>query len=198
MVIEVNFDEPRQGPICYAANAGAQIKFSWHEQHNLHRLPDRSAYESCTFGSAQRLASAGPKPDGIVVQFVGRHDEYYSCSKICASNGHKVRICLNGTYACGGCCGFVGNGSATTSSSNGASPPSCPPPLGPAPLGVLPVLLIVCGVAALLVALVAFCRWRCRAEPKTWPGARSVGRLQQPDATSRSRTSAHAPRAGES
>ena len=158
--IEVNFDEPRQGPICYAADAGDAIKFVWHEQHNLHRMPDRASYEACSFGSAERLANAGPNA-GVVVDFDGT-DAYFSCSKICASNGHKVRVCLNGESSCSSCCGFV---AASNSSSLDASPPSCPPPLGPAPIGTLYVLLIIGGVIALVVVpSIAFYR-RCR-DPK--------------------------------
>ena len=110
--IEVDYDHPRNGPVCFAAEAGDRIKLAWREQHNLHRFPSRHDYDSCAFGAAERLASAGPRPEGVVVDF-GGDDAYFACSKICKSNGHKVRICLNNPSGCRGC-GFV-NGSAIES-----------------------------------------------------------------------------------
>ena len=52
--IEVDFDRPRNGPVCFAAEAGDRIKLAWREQHNLHRLPSRNDYDSCAFGAAER------------------------------------------------------------------------------------------------------------------------------------------------
>ena len=55
-----------------------------------------------------------------MVDLIGADDAYFVFfrmsavhSKICKSNGHKVRICLNNTSGCRGC-GFV-NGSAIES-----------------------------------------------------------------------------------
>ena len=117
--IEVDFDRPRNGPVCFAAEAGDRIKLAWREQHNLHRLPSRNDYDSCAFGAAERIASAGPRPEGVVVDF-GGDDAHFACSKICKSNGHKVRICLNNTSGCQGCCA----GTAVSSSGPSVSKPS--------------------------------------------------------------------------
>lgn len=168
--IEVDYDHPRNGPVCFAAEAGDRIKFAWHEQHNLHRFPSRHAYDSCAFGAAERLASAGPRPEGVVVDF-GGDDAYFSCSKICKSNGHKVRICLNNTRGCRGCCGFV-NASATSP----GSPPTCPPPLGPAPLetAFVPLLVCGCGAVVLLLMALAYYRWCRQRTTGAKPAARAT------------------------
>lgn len=157
--IEVDYDRPRNGPVCFAAEAGDRIKLAWREQHNLHSLPSRHDYDSCAFGAAERLASAGPRPEGVVVDF-GGDDAYFACSKICKSNGHKVRICLNNTRGCQGCCGFV-NGSATRPGSHMGPPPACPPPFRPAPLETAFVPLLVCAGGAAVLLLTALAYYRC-------------------------------------
>ena len=172
--IEVDFDRPRNGPVCFAAEAGDRIKLAWREQHNLHRLPSRNDYDSCAFGAAERLASAGPRPEGVVVDF-GGDDAYFACSKICKSNGHKVRICLNNTSGCQGCCGFV-NGSATSTGSPMGPPPACPPPFGQEPLETAVVPLLVCagGAAVLLLTALAYCRWCRRGTAAKFPARATV------------------------
>ena len=92
--IEVDYDYPRNGPVCFAAEAGDRIKFAWHEQHNLHRLPSRHAYDSCAFGAAERLASAGPRPEGVVVDFGGDDaSQVYEQSRWLNTTAVAVRAC---------------------------------------------------------------------------------------------------------
>ena len=73
------------------------------EWHNLHELPSYEAYSSCDFSSATQLASAAPNPNGVSVDVSGPGDRYFSCSKICASHGHKVHVCVASTVAEGVC-----------------------------------------------------------------------------------------------
>ena len=104
--VSIDFDEPRFGPVCVHAVAGDTLKFQWDEWHNLHELPDFEAYESCDFAGAVELADAAPNPAGVfvAVPLSGEADLYFSCSKICASHGHKVHVCVapdtNSTCEC--------------------------------------------------------------------------------------------------
>ena len=102
-MLEVNFDEPRYGAVCYRARFGDQVKFYWSENHNLHELPDRAAYDSCSFSSAIQLANAGPRPSGVTIDVSSSSEIFFSCSKICSSNDHKVHICVNESLCDAGC-----------------------------------------------------------------------------------------------
>ena len=93
--VDVDFDAPRRGPVCIGAAVGDQLKFSWNEYHNLHEMPDRASYDDCKFGSATQLAPAAPNPGGVVVDLPSAGTRYFACSKICASNGHKVKVCVS-------------------------------------------------------------------------------------------------------
>ena len=99
----IDFDEPRYGPVCVHAVAGDTLKFQWDEWHNLHELPDYDAYEGCDFEDAVVLAGAAPNA-GVYVDATQPGDLYFSCSKICASHGHKVHVCVapdtNSTCEC--------------------------------------------------------------------------------------------------
>ena len=102
-VVNINFDVPRQGEVCVAANVGDQAKFYWSELHNLNELYDETKYEKCQFGGATQLAPSGPKPNGIMVDLTAAGDRYFACSKICKSNDHKVKICVGAsTCTCAG------------------------------------------------------------------------------------------------
>ena len=65
---EINFDEPRYGAVCYRAKQGEQLRFAWRENHNFHELHDRTSYDNCDFTGATKLADAGPRPSGIVIE----------------------------------------------------------------------------------------------------------------------------------
>ena len=101
--VSIDFDEPRFGPVCVHAVAGDTLKFQWDEWHNLHELPDYDAYEGCDFEDAVVLAGAAPNA-GVYVDATQPGDLYFSCSKICASHGHKVHVCVapdtNSTCEC--------------------------------------------------------------------------------------------------
>ena len=93
--IDIDFDEPRYGPVCVSASPGDVLHFSWDEYHNLHELPHYDAYEGCDFSDAVKYADAAPNPTGVSFTLdASAHDRYFSCSKICASNGHKVHVCI--------------------------------------------------------------------------------------------------------
>jgi len=151
LLLEIDFDEPRQGPVCQRALVGDQLKFTWIEQHNLYSLPDRSSYDSCDFGTATQLAPAGSRPDGLLVA-VDEKAQYYACSKICASNGHKVRICVDEALCDDSC-------RVREDTELALLPP--PPPAGAGALGTGALVGIVCGSiggAVLLGGLVyVFC-----------------------------------------
>mmetsp|Transcript_82088 Transcript_82088/g.145519 ORF Transcript_82088/g.145519 Transcript_82088/m.145519 type:complete len:157 (+) Transcript_82088:92-562(+) len=91
--LTVNFDAPRDGPVCCSAVVGDTAVFRWEEQHNLHKLASASAYSGCGFNEAERLTSTGPN-DGHSVKLSSAGDHYFACNKICSSNGHKVKICV--------------------------------------------------------------------------------------------------------
>jgi len=92
--VDIDFDRPRSGPLCVSAAVGDQLKFAWGELHNLHELPDRAGYVACDFGGAIQLAPAAPNPGGVVVNLPGEGTRFFACSKICKSNGHKVKVCV--------------------------------------------------------------------------------------------------------
>ena len=91
-----DFDRPRQGPHCLQIQQGDSVRFYWDEYHNLKELTSESNYNSCNFAGGAVLQSAGsPNPGGITVgPFDTTGDRFYGCSKICSSNGHKVRVCV--------------------------------------------------------------------------------------------------------
>lgn len=110
MTISIDFDRPRGGSICCKANDGDKLSFEWGESHNLYELPDRASYDSCNFGSATQLATAGPNTGVEVTLTRGEH--FFACSKICQRYDHKVRICvLNGIADCSDCEEDCGSGS---------------------------------------------------------------------------------------
>mmetsp|Transcript_122243 Transcript_122243/g.346552 ORF Transcript_122243/g.346552 Transcript_122243/m.346552 type:complete len:232 (-) Transcript_122243:186-881(-) len=97
--ISLDFDVPRQGPVCVQAVVGDTVVFHWGEYHNLHELPAEADYTSCNFAAAgvTQLAGAGPnRSPGVTVGpfSVAGVDKFYACSKICSSHGHKVRVCV--------------------------------------------------------------------------------------------------------
>ena len=93
----IDFDVPRRGPACIAANVSDTAVFRWSERHNLYELISQAAYTSCDFSSATQYASAGPNA-GVRVP-LSEGNRYFACSKICRSNGHKVKICV-GASSC--------------------------------------------------------------------------------------------------
>ena len=99
--IGIDYDRPRSGPLCVAAAVGDVLKFSWKELHNLNELTDRNSYDQCVFSGAQKLADAKPNA-GVIVELPTAGTRYFACSKICASNGHKVKVCVleNGGSGC--------------------------------------------------------------------------------------------------
>jgi hypothetical protein len=131
--VDVDFDAPRRGPVCVGAAKGDQLKFSWGEYHNLHEMPDRASYDDCVFGSANQLAPAAPNPGGVVVDLPSAGTRYFACSKICASNGHKVKVCVSDGAAQE--CDCPEGRSVGPSS---PSPPTFPPIASPAPLPASP------------------------------------------------------------
>lgn len=89
-----DYDKPRGGPHCLRILAGDTVKLHWDEYHDLHKLNSENAYRDCNFNNAPKLKSANPNEGGHVVgPFSAGQTAYYSCSKICRSNGHKVKIC---------------------------------------------------------------------------------------------------------
>lgn len=106
-MVSIDFDVPRNGPLCISVDEGATLKIAWEEYHNLHILKDATAFENCDFAEAMALVAEGmPFPDGITfseaTEQIGNQiintPSYYACSKICASNGHKVKVCRGGTF----------------------------------------------------------------------------------------------------
>ena len=61
MVVDVDFDRPRKGPVCVHAVAGDTLDFHWDEWHNLHELPDYDSFTKCDFAEAVMLAQAKPQ-----------------------------------------------------------------------------------------------------------------------------------------
>ena len=93
--IDIDFDEPRNGPVCVSAVAGDVLHFSWSEWHNLHEMTGYEEYVSCNFDDAVKYADAEPNPAGVFFTLdATSRDRYFSCSKICASHGHKVHVCI--------------------------------------------------------------------------------------------------------
>lgn len=104
-IVRVDFDVPRTGPICVVVAPGDEVVFHWSEAHNLYKLPSKNAFDSCDIGSAAKLANAGPN-DGVTVSLPAGADQFFACSKICESNGHKVRLCVRDGSDTAGCdCG---------------------------------------------------------------------------------------------
>lgn len=137
--IQINFDEPRSGAVCYRASTGDQLNFYWSEYHNLHSLPSKAAYDLCEFGQATQLAAAGPQPGGVVVTVTSATEQFFACSKICASNDHKVHICIDGAL-CDSSCRLpeAGDGASSATAQQSAGSPAQtqtpPPPRPPPPL----------------------------------------------------------------
>ena len=94
-LITVDFDAPRRGPVCVGAIVGDTLKFAWNEYHNLHEMPDSASYTDCKFSAATQLAPAKPNPQGVIVELPAAGTRFFSCSKICKSNGHKVKVCVS-------------------------------------------------------------------------------------------------------
>ena len=93
--IDIDFDTPRNGPVCVKATRGDVLHFQWDEWHNLHEMPDYDAYDGCKFGDAVLYADAKPNPTGVKFDLDDESlDRYFSCSKICSSHGHKVHVCI--------------------------------------------------------------------------------------------------------
>ena len=177
--LDINFDEPRRGAVCYRASVGEVLNFHWNEYHNLHLLPHRAAYDSCDFGTAEQIVGAGPQPNGVQVTVSSTTAQYFACSKICSSNDHKVMICVNDTL-CDSCRGERRPSPPSPpsppdsdmqdidSSTDRHDPPSTPKQsqeessenVGLAPGHVAAIVAgTVCGVA-LALASIAYC---CRA-----------------------------------
>ena len=97
-VISIDFDIPRYGPICISVNENDGLEFVWEEYHNLHQLPDEDSFRDCDFSHAMALVPQGlPNPQGYEVEAAATTTaRYFSCSKICASNGHKIKVCAGG------------------------------------------------------------------------------------------------------
>jgi len=99
-VVSIDFDVPRYGPLCISVDNGDALKFVWEEYHNLHMLLDENSFENCDFSNAVALSPQGkPMPNGYTVEETSADSiSYFSCSKICASNGHKVMVCRGGSF----------------------------------------------------------------------------------------------------
>mmetsp|Transcript_49860 Transcript_49860/g.97558 ORF Transcript_49860/g.97558 Transcript_49860/m.97558 type:complete len:324 (+) Transcript_49860:58-1029(+) len=95
-IVSIDYDVPRRGPLCVSVDETDSLKFVWEEWHNLHVMPDEDAYAECDFVEATMLAEASPNPTGYVVTTNSASSMFFSCSKICSSNGHKVRVCVGG------------------------------------------------------------------------------------------------------
>jgi plastocyanin len=102
VVVSIDFDVPRYGPLCISVDEGDVLEFVWEEYHNLHMLLDEASFVDCDFSNAVALSPEGkPQPMGytVVAEAVTAQEDvsYFSCSKICASNGHKVQVCRGGS-----------------------------------------------------------------------------------------------------
>mmetsp|Transcript_53828 Transcript_53828/g.58367 ORF Transcript_53828/g.58367 Transcript_53828/m.58367 type:complete len:390 (-) Transcript_53828:2951-4120(-) len=121
-IVSIDFDVPRYGPICISIDENDIIEFVWNEYHNLHFLPNEKSYVECDFSEAIPLVPEGrPNPSGYMIEasiasstqttnpviasteiyndiFATSNTtiRYFSCSKICSSNGHKVKVCAGG------------------------------------------------------------------------------------------------------
>ena len=103
--ITFDFDAPRSGEVCIAVDNSDTIKFVWKGNHNLYRMPDAKSFRSCNFSGATELANAMPNPTGRIVSRGCASSSsscnsvlFFACSKICASNGHRVRVCVGGNF----------------------------------------------------------------------------------------------------
>jgi hypothetical protein len=119
-VVMIDFDIPRYGPICISINDNDDIKFVWNEYHNLNMLAranaaninneiENNSFRNCDFTNAIPLIGTGqPNPLGYTIEAsevdASEVDDdvvvvrYFACSKICASNGHKVKVCSGGVF----------------------------------------------------------------------------------------------------
>ncbi len=106
-MVSIDFDVPRYGPLCITVDEGTILKIAWEEYHNLYRFQDEASFEECDFSKAMAIVSEGlPRPDGITFSEATTEQgnqiidapSYYACSKICASNGHKVKVCRGGKF----------------------------------------------------------------------------------------------------
>ena len=171
-LIEVNFDEPRYGAVCYRARTGDQVKFYWSEYHNLHEMTGRAAYDSCSFSWATKLADAGPRPSGITVDVSTSSELFFACSKICSSNDHKVHICVNKTLCDADCRSLVISPSPPPLAQQSPSPlissSAQPPPPSSlnatlAPMALAGIIGGSLGGLLLLLCLYCFC---CRSDDR--------------------------------
>jgi len=98
-MVSIDFDVPRYGPLCVSVDEGDDLEFAWEEYHNLHQLPNEASFRDCDFSEAVALAPEGnPMPMGYQVEVTEEvREQYFACSKICASNGHKVKVCVGGS-----------------------------------------------------------------------------------------------------
>jgi hypothetical protein len=104
-MVSIDFDVPRYGPLCVSVDEGTTVKLAWEEFHNLYRLLDEASFQSCDFSGAIAVEPNGtPRPNGITFAEATAEEgnmivnavSYFSCSKICSSNGHKVKVCRGG------------------------------------------------------------------------------------------------------
>lgn len=102
-LISIDFDVPRHGPLCISINSNDNLQFVWEEYHNLYQHTDEATFRTCDFSSAVPLAPDGqPMPMGYRIEAAAaaaagtNETRYFSCRKICASNGHKVKVCAGG------------------------------------------------------------------------------------------------------
>ena len=161
VALEIDFDEPRYGAVCYRAQVGDVLRFVWDENHNLWELPDRASYDACSFGSATNLVDAGPQPSGLSVTVTSASEQFFACSKICASNDHKVHICVDSTLCDASCRNITGTSFVSTSTSAMTSGSST---------DALVVVGIVAGVVVGMLLLLCWARWYgilrcCEAAP---------------------------------
>lgn len=125
-LVHIDYDAPRYGPLCLSVDAVDTLEFVWQEYHNLHQLLDATAYETCDFSAAIPWVPQGqPRPAGYQIapvasiqtaamaMAVSDHNDtvtgvrYFSCSKICARNGHKVKICTGGHFGENNACSLA-------------------------------------------------------------------------------------------
>ncbi len=106
-IVSIDFDVPRNGPLCITVDEGIVLRMAWEEYHNLYQFIDETSFVDCDFSTAMVVASEGmPRPDGITFKFLTWEEgnqiphapSYFACSKICASNGHKVKVCRGGLF----------------------------------------------------------------------------------------------------
>ncbi|OEU14474.1 hypothetical protein FRACYDRAFT_241019 [Fragilariopsis cylindrus CCMP1102] len=118
-IITINYDAARTGPICVSMDnnnnnndpSSSRLQFVWKENHNLYQLPNEISFRNCDFSNATLLQKAGPNPTGYMVKMnnttttttmtstssimtMTNKVYYFACSKLCASNGHKVQVCV--------------------------------------------------------------------------------------------------------